>query len=329
MQLFSEIPVDKPDFSIEYKNKIFCLGSCFVHEIGQKLQQAKFETLINPFGTQFHPIAMENVFSRIFSRTSFTENEIYAFNGLFFSWEHSSHFSANNLEKALENINATVEVGNEFLSSTDLFIFTLGSAWAYQLRDGNFFVSNCHKVPQSRFSKELLSYNELYNSCKNMILMAKDVRPQARIIFTLSPVRHARDGFFENNVSKGLLHQVLYQILIEFEDVMYFPSYEIVMDELRDYRYYADDLVHLNQLGVNYIWEKFRLNYFTEQTQKIMVEVSKIKAALNHRSLNPGRTEHKSFLYNTLKTAEKLSLQLPKNALKTEIEEIKFQLHAY
>ena len=329
MKLFSEVEIRPPGFEIQHRDPVFCLGSCFVNEIGQKLGFSGFNTLINPFGTQFHPLAIENVFSRIYMRTGFTEREIFGLKNLYFTWDHSSTFAQINPEKALEKANETVENGNAFLQNANVFIFTLGTAWAYRLKETEIYVSNCHKIPQSNFEKELLSYEQVYAAVKNIIFMVKDVRPNARIIFTISPVRHSRDGFFENNVSKGLLHNVLYMILKEMEDVAYFPSYEIVMDELRDYRYYSGDLVHLNDLGVKFIWEKFKQNYFSEETLKIMNEVEKIKTALNHRSQNPGGTEHKKFLYNTLKSAEKTAVQLPKNALATEIEALKTRLHAH
>ena len=328
MQLFSEVSVPKPNFRIGYKDPVFCLGSCFVNEIGQKIQQAKFNTLINPFGTQFHPRAMENVFARIYMRTEFTANEIVEYQNLFFSWDHSADFSAMSRDKALAAVNESMEAGNAFIQNANVFIFTLGTAWAYRLKDTEVFVSNCHKVPQQHFTKELLSFEQVYTSVRNLVLMARDVRPNSKIIFTISPVRHKRDGFVENNVSKGLLHQALFQIRQEM-DVMYFPAYEIVLDELRDYRYYASDLVHVNELGIHYIWEKFRQHYFSEESLQIMQEVAKIRAALQHKAAHPGSIAHKTFLYNTLKAAKKLSVQLPKDALTTEINELNNRLHAH
>lgn len=328
MNLFSHVPIEKSSFGIDYQDGILCLGSCFASEIGTKLAQAKFRTMLNPFGTQFHPLAMENVLSRIYTRSFYTENEIYNYRGLFFSWDHSHLMAKPSLKAALATVNESVEEGNDFLSRTSIFVFTLGTAWAYFLQ-GGFSVSNCHKVPQKNFKKKLLSDKSVFDALRNLVLMAKDVRPDAQIIFTISPVRHLRDGFRENNVSKGVLHKNLDLLLKEFPEVSYFPSYEIALDELRDYRYFEQDLVHLNTLGVDYIWEKFKASYLAQTTQQTMQEVIKIKAALAHKPINPQGIAHRKFLFDTLKSLDKLALQLPQDSLNHEREELKNRIHAY
>lgn len=326
MNLFSHVPINKPNFDIQYQDGIFCLGSCFVSEIGEKLKHSKFRTLVNPFGTQFHPLAMENVLSRVYTRTYYAENEIYNYQGLFFSWDHSHLFSKPKLKQALDAVNESIEEGNDFLSKTSIFIFTLGTAWAYYL-NGDFSVSNCHKVPQRNFNKLLLSEKEVFEALRNMFFMAKDVQPNARVIFTISPVRHVRDGYRENHVSKGVLQNALHVLLREYPEVNYFPSYEIVMDELRDYRFYDKDLVHLNELGIDYIWDKFKSTYFSDDTRRVMQEVEKMLMALAHQPLNPEGIEHRKFLFDTMKKIEKLAVQLPKNCLNQEMIELKNRIH--
>ena len=327
MQLFSEVPISPPNFDITYQDGIFCLGSCFVAEMGKKLLDAKFKTLVNPFGTQFHPLAMQHVFSRIYSRIPYNEKEIFNYKDLFFSWDHSHYFSCAQRNKTLDLVNETVETGNEFLHNSSVFIFTLGTAWAYYLREGEFYVSNCHKVPQRLFDKHLLSKNVVLEAIRNLVLMVLDVKPKAKIIFTVSPVRHTKDGFRENHISKGVLHQGLHELLQEFPQINYFPSYELVMDEMRDYRFFAEDLVHLNELGVNYIWEKFKSHYFADTTLDLMQQVQKLKMSLAHKPLNPEGIEHRKFLYDAIKNAEKLQIQLPKDCLKEEIKELKNRIH--
>lgn len=328
MNLFSQVPIENPGFDIQYQDGIFCLGSCFVSEMGEKLSNSKFQTLINPFGTQFHPLAMENTFSRVYTRTFYSEQEIYRLKDLYFSWDHGHSFSKPNLNQTLNAINESIELGNEFLGKTNVFILTLGTAWAYFLK-GGFYVSNCHKVPQKHFEKHLLSTKEVYNALKNLIFMMQDVRPKAHIILTISPVRHTRDGFRENHVSKGVLQQSLHYILKEFPTINYFPSYEIVLDELRDYRFFAEDLIHLNPLGIDYVWDKFKLNYFSESTSKIMDEVVKIQQSLKHKPLNPTGIEHRKFLFDTLKKMESLASDLPQNSLNQEIKELKNRIHVH
>lgn len=328
MNLYSQVPIEKPGFDIQYQDGIFCLGSCFVAEIGDRLKQAKFQTLINPFGTQFHPLAMENVLSRVYTRSYYTEKEIYNYQGLFFSWDHSHLFSRPKLKQVLDLVNESIEDANDFLTRTSVFVFTLGTAWAYFL-NGGFSVSNCHKVPQKNFNKLLLSEKEVFDALRNMVLMVKDVKPNAKIIFTVSPVRHVRDGYRENHVSKGVLHRALHVLLREYQDVKYFPSYEIVLDELRDYRFYDKDLVHLNELGVDYIWDKFKSTYFSGETQGMMQEVDKMLMALAHKPINPEGVEHRKFLFDTMKKLERLAMQMPKNSLNEEINELKSRIHVY
>lgn len=328
MKLFSQVPIENPGFDIQYQDGVLCLGSCFVSEIGQKINSAKFQTLINPFGTQFHPLAIENVLSRIYTRTYYTDQEIYRFKDLYFSWDHSHLYSKPKLNQVLDKVNESVELGNEFLGKTNVFIFTLGTAWAYFLK-GGFYVSNCHKVPQKYFEKHLLTSKQVYDALKNIIFMVKDVRPNAHIIFTVSPVRHTRDGFRENQVSKGVLQQALHYLMIEFPEINYFPSYELVLDEMRDYRYFDKDLVHLNELGVDYIWDKFKQYYFSDSTKKIMQGIDKAIQTLSHKPINADSIEYRKLLFDTLKKVETLALELPKNSLTQEIEELKNRIHVH
>lgn len=329
IHLQTVVPIQEPNFKITYQDNIFCLGSCFVNEIGHKLSDVKINTCINPFGTQFHPLAMEQVFSRVFSRTHYTNNEVFHFNELFFSWDHSTLFSTPKEESTLNKLNKSVEMGNEFLTKANVFIFTLGTAWAYYLTEGMFYVSNCHKVPQKHFQKHLLSKKQALASLRNLVLMCKDVNSHAKIIFTVSPIRHIRDGYRENNVSKGLLHNALNDLLQEFSFINYFPSYEIVLDELRDYRFFKEDLVHLNTLGVNYVWEKFIQHYFAKDTLTTKKDIEKVLRALAHKPINPQSLAHKKFLFDTCKKAETLALNLPQNSLNQEIQELKRRIHAY
>lgn len=329
MKLFSEVPIHPIENKIDYKSKILAIGSCFASDIGKKLMDAEFQALVNPFGTQFHPLAIEHTFNRIYARELYVDSEIFYHNGLYFSWDHSTTFSKPQKEETLREVNERLEEGNSFLSQTTHFIITLGTAWAYYLPRGDFYVSNCHKVPQHHFKKLLLSQEQLQHSIQSLILKIKDVRPQAEIIFTISPVRHIRDGYRENNISKGALHLALHQIVKDFPDIHYFPSYEIVLDELRDYRYFGTDLAHINALGLDYIWNKFSQHYFSQEALDIMKQIEKIKKAAQHRAQNPTSVQHKKFVYDTLKKATELKKKLHPNALANEIQYLKNQSYAY
>ena len=328
MNFRTEINITPPNFEIQHRERVFCMGSCFAENIYKKLTEYKFISQFNPFGTLFHPQAIENAMMRVYTLEKYISNEIFSFNNLYFSWDHSTKFSSNNLEKTLLNINSEIEKAHEFISGCKTFIFTLGTAWAYQLKKGNFLVSNCHKIPQNQFDKVLLNHAQILKSVRNIVLMCKDLNEDANIIFTVSPVRHARDGFWENNISKGSLHLALNQLVKEeLGNVYYFPSYEIVLDELRDYRFYEKDMLHPNQLAIDYIWERFSDVFFTERTQKLNKEIEKINLAVNHKPINPQGVQHRKFLYDTLKKIEQLAIELPNNTFNKEIEYLKHQIH--
>ena len=328
MDFRTKININSPEFEIQHKDRVFCMGSCFAENIYKKLTEFKFISHFNPFGTLFHPQAIENAMMRIYTLEKYTENEIFSFNNLFFSWDHSTKFSSNNLENTLQNINSKLEIAHDFIMGSKTFIFTLGTAWAYQLKKGNFLVSNCHKIPQNQFNKVLLNHAQILKSIRNIVLMCRDLNEDANIIFTVSPVRHSRDGFWENNISKGSLHLALNQLIKEdLGNVYYFPSYEIVLDELRDYRFYEKDMLHPNQLAIDYIWERFSDVFFSEKTENLNKEIEKINLAVNHKPINPHSVQHRKFLYDTLKKVEQLAIELPKNAFYKEIEYLKYQIH--
>lgn len=328
MDFSTPIKILTPPFSIQHKDAVFCMGSCFAESMYNKFSFYKFPALLNPFGTLFHPIAIENALMRIYALEKYTESEIFKFNQLFFSWDHSTKFSSHKMEETLQKINHSIEQAHRFLSQAKVFIFTLGTAWAYQLQKGNFLVSNCHKIPQSQFKKVLLSQIQIHKSLRNLVYMCKDLNEDAQIIFTISPVRHAKDGFWENNVSKGHLHSAVYYLINEESDnVYYFPSYEIVLDELRDYRFFEKDMLHPTPITIDYIWERFSSVFFEEKTQRLNQEIFKIKNALQHKPIYAGSVEHRKFLYDTLKRIENLSIELPKGTFNEEINYLKHQIH--
>lgn len=323
----TKLPIPAPDFEINHREGVFCMGSCFSEHMHNKLQHYKFRSLLNPFGTLFHPPAIENALLRICMREKYTEQEIYHYNDLFFSWDHSTRFSSGKMPHTLSKINQQIDEANDFLKTAHVFLFTLGTAWAYSLKKGDFLVSNCHKVPQQNFSKSLLSVAHVYKSIKNICAICKDINPDAKVIFSLSPVRHIRDGFVENNQSKATLHLALKDLMNDkLPQVFYFPSYEIVLDELRDYRFFKEDMLHPNDLATNYIWEKFSTTFFNEKTRQLNLSVQKIKQAIAHKPINPESLQHRKFLYDTLKKINHLSVEFPTHTFDPEIEILKHRM---
>lgn len=320
MQFRTEVKLDKQSFSIQHQHKIVSIGSCFADEIGQRLTLSKFNVQINPFGILFHPLAIENALGRIHSRIHYTTNEVFEYNDLFFTWDHHSSYSNTSKVECLNSVNQSIDSFNEFTRNADFFIITLGTSWVYKIKSMDLIVANCHKLPQREFEKLILTTQEIYQSLLNSVRLILDMAPNAKILFTISPVRHIKDGLVENNVSKSRLINAVYQLESQFNEVFYFPSYEIILDDLRDYRFYKEDMIHPNKLAVDYIWEKFQEAWMNSKTQELNQQIHKANQALNHRPFNPNTVQHQSFLYNTCKELKRLNEFLTENNFNQEIE---------
>lgn len=318
MKFRTELELSVSDFQITHRHKILGVGSCFVDSIGEKLSNAKFEVMTNPFGTLFHPLAIENALARIIGLNYYTEEEIFKSTSYYFSWDHHTSFNQTTLKATLEKINNALEMANRFVSEAGVFLITLGTSFAYKIKDHNLFVANCHKAPASYFEKVLLSDLQIKTSIRNIFNLIHDVNPKAEIIVTVSPVRHIKDGIVENNVSKAKLISNLHEILSQSQNAEYFPAYELMMDDLRDYRFYKEDLIHPSEVAIGYIWEKFGDKYFHDSTKKQIRMAEKINAAMAHRPLNPESMTYKEFLFKTLKNIEGIENQFPKNSFYSE-----------
>ena len=259
----------------------------------------QFRHLRNPLGILFHPLAIENLLKRAKGLVSFSTEELFEHNGLWHSYEAHSSLDSENKKEVLGQLNTAVKETNNFLKTASHVILTLGTAWVYRHKESGKVVANCHKVPQRAFEKELLSVAEIVQSLENCMRLVKEANPFAEVILTISPVRHLKDGFVENQRSKSHLiasvHEVISKNAGGNSGVSYFPSYEIQMDELRDYRYYKEDMVHPNALAVSYIWEKFKEVWMAQDVHKIMDEVNQIQRGLAHRPFQPLSEEHLKF----------------------------------
>ncbi len=295
MKLQTQIPFSKTDDQIDYQSELLLLGSCFVENIGDKLKYFKFKSLQNPFGILFHSLAIENLVQRAVENSCYTEQDVFNKNGQWMCFSAHSGISTNSKSKLLQNLNGALQVTKEQITKSTHIIITLGTAWVYQNLASNNIVANCHKVPQKEFTKELLSVEEIIKSLENIIQLIAVANPKAQIIFTISPVRHLKDGFVENQQSKAHLITAVHQI-IEEHNVSYFESYEIMMDELRDYRFYGKDMVHPNELAIDYIWEKFKTVWISGNTFPTMDEVDAIQRGLLHRPFSPESEEHQKFI---------------------------------
>ena len=254
MNLQTHIPFSKETNNlIDYNSKIILLGSCFSENIGKKFRYLKFQSVQNPFGILFHPKAIETIIKNAINKKKYTEKDVFFLNERWQSFEAHSQLSYSSKEEILQQLNKASISTNKSLKSSTHIIITLGTSWVYRLKESGLAVANCHKVPQGKFQKELLSITEIIESIAVMISLIKEINPTINFIFTVSPVRHIKDGFIENQQSKAHLITALHQVIKSHENSFYFPSYEIMMDELRDYRFYKEDMIHPNNSAINYI----------------------------------------------------------------------------
>ena len=296
MNFTTKIPISKSAHPIDYHSKIVSLGSCFAVNMAEKLDFFKFENTCNPFGIIFNPASIEKLVYRITQQLFYTENDIFFHNESWHCYEAHSELSHSNKAAFLNSLNGIIEKANRQFSDASHFIITLGTSWVYRNIETNEIVANCHKVPQKQFKKELLSVEIIKQSIQNSITLLQNIHTNANFIFTVSPVRHIKDGFVENQVSKAHLIAALQTAISHLPSATYFPSYEIMMDELRDYRFYAEDMLHPSRVAIDYIWERFKETSISETAFSIMDEVEKIEKGLAHRPFNANSESHKQFL---------------------------------
>ena len=316
------------DTKVKHQHKLLLIGSCFTEQIGTKLAAHKFSVLDNPNGILFNPVSITKSISSYIDNKQYSESDLFYQNECWNSWEHHSRFSKPDVNECLQGINASQSKANAFLKNADWLLITLGSAFVYETspqtplpeEKGNakVVVANCHKVPTDKFVKRLLPVDEVFTGLQQMIEKVQVFNPALKIIFTVSPVRHLRDGFVENNRSKATLTQAVHQLTDKNRDCFYFPAYELIIDDLRDYRFFAEDMVHPNYAATNYVWEKFIVTCIDEPSQQLMKEITVIVAAKNHKPFNPTSEQHKKFLQANLEKVKKLQKQFPHLNLEEE-----------
>lgn len=293
MQFRTQIPIPKSNSLMDYRSKVVSLGSCFAVNMAEKLDYFKFQNNCNPFGILFHPLAIEKFVQFAVSEKQFSEKDIFFHNERWHSFDAHSDISSNSKEELLVNLNSIVAATKRQLLEASHIIITYGTSWIYRALETNEIVANCHKVPQKQFIKELLSIATITESIANTIALVQAINPQVKFIFTVSPVRHIKDGFVENQLSKS--HLIAATHNSQFAAHNYFPSYEIMMDELRDYRFYTEDMLHPSGLAIDYIWQRFKETNIRESDYETMDAVASIQKSLQHRPFNPTSESHQKF----------------------------------
>ena len=297
MKLQTQLSLEKQSHNqIDYNSKLLLLGSCFSENIGDKFEYYKFQSSVNPFGILFHPLAIEHLITRAINKDHYSEDELVFHNEQWSCLDAHSRLNSSSKEGLLINLNNALDQTHQQIKESTHITITLGTSWVYRQVASDKIVANCHKLPQKQFLKELRSVEQITESLEAIISLVRSINPKVNFIFTVSPVRHIKDGFVENTRSKSHLISAIHNVIEPRHQLYYFPSYEIMMDELRDYRFYNEDMIHPNNVAINYIWEKFKQVWITESTADIMQEVNTIQKGLKHKPFNTKSEAHQLFV---------------------------------
>lgn len=299
---------------ITYQDSILMVGSCFTENMAGYLRDYKFSVMDNPQGILFNPVSVLSCLQRITNCQSFTEKELFFYNDCYHSWDHHGEFSSPRIADCLDVINASIIQAHDYMKKAGMLVITLGSAWVYQLTEAaplyqpDKVVANNHQAPANWFEKELLQPATIVDAFAAWLEPLLKKQPTLRVLLTVSPVRHLREGTIQNNLSKAVLLQAVHRLATLFEAVHYFPAYELVVDDLRDYRFYAEDLVHPNYQATKYVWEHWVKACVDDESRNIMAAVKDIRLAFQHLPLHPDTPRHQNFLKEyARKTADLLS----------------------
>lgn len=305
MQAF-RTPVDLPDypFSLDYSDSFLSMGSCFATQIAARLKQAKFKVVDNPFGILYHPHNIAYSFHRLLEDMEYQAEHLFEHRGIWSHFDFHSAYSSPGREESLAKMNASLERGRRTLSEASLLVITLGTAYVWWHKKEQRIVANCHKLPGQQFERRLTSIRDMAANMVGAIDAARQLNPSLRCLVTVSPIRHLRDGLIENQLSKSSLRLLAHKLCTHLPAVYYFPSYELMVDDLRDYRFYARDMIHPSAEALDYIWSHFQDAFFQNDTRALMRKVDKINRSLSHRPQYPDSAAHRRFQQQLLAQME-------------------------
>lgn len=305
------LPALPQKIQIEHQSGVCLMGSCFTEHIGRKLEESKFSMLQNPFGILYNPFSIAQSLERIVENKPFGKADLVERNGWWVSFAHHSRYADLNAPLALKKMNESLESAHHFLKKAKVLFISLGTAKLYRLKETSQVVANCHKFPASSFDYSLAGKKEVVTVLAQAMTTLKELNPKLNIIYTVSPVRHLKDGFVENQWSKSVLLLAVKELQEQYENVGYFPSYELMLDDLRDYRFYKRDMVHPNELAIDYIFEYFDQVYFNESTRSINRQIRKIQEAVYHRPFNPHGEAYQAHVVRTLQKIKAIQKEFP------------------
>lgn len=305
MNLQTPVILPKASFDIAHRSTMLLFGSCFSENIGLKLTESKFSVNVNPFGVLYNPISIYNAINRLLNKQEFTQKDFVHHNDSYHSFMHHGSFSKNKQEDALHSVNNEFYKAASQIDAADFLLITFGTAYVFRWNDTGDIVGNCHKIPANQFTRERLTVDEITNTWRQLIKKTLASNPNLKIVFTVSPIRHFKDGAHNNQLSKSILHLSIDNLMEQFPaNAFYFPAYEIMMDQLRDYRFYTDDMLHPSHLAQEYIWKRFAETYFSEKTQTIIAQWQRIHQSLSHRPYNTDSEAYQKFLRRTIEDIE-------------------------
>ncbi len=307
----TEIQIESPPNLIEHYNSIVTIGSCFAENIAEYLLRFRFNIINNPFGILYNTVSIFNALSLIQSEKQFTSDDLIHDNDLWHSWYHHGSFSHPNIDQCLLGINDQLNQARTFFSDCNYLIITYGTAFVFEHIESGVIVSNCHKIPSNQFRRYRMTVQDIENNISKTIKLAKVLNPSIKIIFSVSPIRHLKDGMVNNQLSKSSLLLALHNTIKQSNSCFYFPAYEIMIDDLRDYRFYESNLTHPNRIAIEYIWNKFSNTWLSEDCKLTLKEIDRINQARLHKPFFPGSIKEQVFLKNQLKIIDELKKKYP------------------
>mgnify|MGYP000518217229 CR=1 FL=1 len=310
-QFRTKVPSVSYPFQLTHQQAVLCYGSCFAEHMAGRLRDRKFKIQLNPFGITYHPLQIAAGISALLEGHTLKTTDLFRYNELWQAFDFHSQFSHPVKEQALQQMNDSIKGSAEFLQQVDLLIVTLGTAYGFIEKESRKLVNNCHKLPADQFERKRFRPEEMIQPLEKVFKVLKDQHPQLKVLLTVSPVRHLKDGMVENQRSKAALLLTVADLVERLEFVHYFPAYELVMDDLRDYRFFHTDMVHPNNLAVDYIWSYFQHALFDQPTQQLNTQIEKIQLASEHRPFHPNTERHQAFLQKQIAKIKELQKEHP------------------
>lgn len=311
MKFRTSLPAEPSDLQIDFKSNLVLLGSCFSENIGNALMDRKFSALVNPFGISYNPISLLKNVKTIVENKYVVASDLESKDNSFFHYDYHGSNNSQDAMSYVSSINNRIDEAHDYLKEANILFISLGTANVF-IHEEHGIVNNCHKMPNALFTRRLLNFDEIIDSLTRLNSSAQSINPDIKIVYTVSPIRHIRDGLVADRRSKSLLLAALTE-MINDKNVFYFPSYELLIDDLRDYRFYKEDLIHPSDQAIRYIWEYFSSMYFSDHTIEIIKQVDKINNMLTHKVISPSSIEAGKFRDKIKAEIEKISNHIPQD----------------